>query len=63
MSPNNSLLLQKLKSRVEQIEKLSYELKDLGEGIPVIEKNAQSLLSTAYILKFGISDVAEIDVI
>ncbi len=63
MSPNNSLLLQKLKSRIEQIEKLSYEMKEIGEGIPVVEKNVQSLLSAVYILKFGISDVAEIDAI
>ena len=63
MSPNNSLLLQKLKSRIEQIEKLSYEMKEIGEGIPVVEKNVQSLLSAVYILKYEISDVAEIDAI
>ena len=63
MSPDNRVLLQKLKSRIEQIEKLSYELKDLGAGLPVVEKNVENLLSAAYILKFGISDVAEIDAI
>ena len=51
----------KMRSRIEQIQKLAYELKDLGQGIPVVEKNAQDLLSTAYVLKFGISDVAEME--
>ena len=63
MSSSNNLLLQKLKSRIDQIEKLSYELEDLGAGIPTVEKNVQNLLSAAYILKFGISDIAEIDAI
>jgi hypothetical protein len=30
---------------------------------PFVEKNVQNLLSAAYILKFGISDIAEIDAI
>lgn len=63
MSHNNNLSLQKLKSRIGQIEKPTQELKELGEGIPVVEKNVQCLLSAAYTLKFGISDVAEINAI
>ena len=63
MSSNQSLLLQKMKSKIEQIEKLSYELEALGRGIPVIEKNVQSFLSTVYVLKFGISDIVEIEAI
>jgi len=51
-----------MKTKIEQIEKLTLELKHLGDGIPVVEKNVQSFLNTAYVLKFGISDVAEIDI-
>jgi len=54
--------LKDMKTKIEQIEKLTLELKHLGDGIPVVEKNVQSFLNTAYVLKFGISDVAEIDI-
>jgi len=54
--------LKDMKTKIEQIEKLALELKHLGDGIPVVEKNVQSFLNTAYVLKFGISDVAEIDI-
>ena len=59
MRSEKTLLLQKMKSKIDQIENLSYELKKLGPGIPVIEKNVQGLLNTVYVLKCGISDVAE----
>lgn len=42
-------------------EKLACELNDLGQGIPFVEKNVQNFLNTVFILKFGISDIAEID--
>jgi hypothetical protein len=50
-----------MKSKIEQIEKLAWELNDLGQGIPVIEKNVQNFLDTVFVLKFGISDIAEIE--
>ena len=53
--------LQEMKSKIEQIEKLAWELNDIGQGIPVIEKNVQNFLNTVFVLKFGISDIAEID--
>ena len=53
--------LQEMKSKIDQIEKLARELKDLGQGIPVIEKNVDHFLNTVFVLKFGISDIAEID--
>ena len=55
--------LKEMKSKVDQIEKLACELKDLGQGIPFVEQNVQSFLNTVHILKFGISDVAEIDTV
>jgi hypothetical protein len=53
--------LQEMKSKIEKIEKLACELNDLGQGIPVIEKNVQNFLNTVFVLKFGISDIADID--
>ena len=53
-------LLREMNVRVEEIERLVLELKALGAGVPVVEKNAQSILSFVNVLKFGISDVAEI---
>ena len=55
--------LKEMKLKVDQIEKLAWELKDLGQGIPFVEQNVQSFLNTVYILKFGICDVAEIDTV
>jgi hypothetical protein len=61
MNPQGKTPIQKMKSKIEQIEKLARELNDLGQGLPVIEKNVENLLNTVFVLKFGISDIAEID--
>ena len=61
MNPQEKTPLQEMKSKIEQIEKLACELNDLGQGIPVIEKNVQNFLNTVFVLKFGISDITEID--
>ena len=52
--------LREISEKIGEIERLVLELKELGQGMPVIEKNAYSILSFIYVLKFGISDVAEI---
>jgi uncharacterized protein YoxC len=61
MNPQEKTLLQEMKSKIEQIEKLACELNDLGQGVPVIEKNVKIFLNTVFVLKFGISDITEID--
>ncbi|MBE9544887.1 MAG: hypothetical protein IMF02_10370 [Proteobacteria bacterium] len=61
MNSPEKIRLQEMKSRIEQIEKLAWELNDIGQGIPVIEQNVQNFLDTVFVLKFGISDIAEID--
>ena len=53
--------LLRINERVEAIERLALELKQLGQGAPAVEKNAESILSTVYVLKFGISDVIGFD--
>ena len=52
--------LREMGDKIEEIERLVLELKELGEGVPVVEKNVQAILSLTYVLKFCVSDVAEI---
>ena len=52
-----SALLKDMKARIDEIERLALELKDIGRGLPVIEKNVQCILSFSYALRFGISDL------
>jgi uncharacterized protein YoxC len=61
MNPQQKTLLQEMKSKIDEIEKLARELNDLGQGIPVIEKNVDHFLNLVFVLKFGISDIAEIN--
>ena len=63
MNSQEKRRLQEMKSKIDQIEKLAWELNDLGQGIPVIEKNVQNFLDTVFVLKFGISDIVEIDAV
>lgn len=48
--------LQKLQASIADIETQALVLKDLGAGLPVVEKNARILLSIVRNLKFGIMD-------
>lgn len=48
-----------MKRKIDEIEHLVIELEELGKGMPVVEKNARSILSFTHVLRFGISDVAE----
>jgi hypothetical protein len=52
--------LREMREKTEEMERLVIDLKELGRGMPVIEKNACSILSFLCVLRFGISDVAEI---
>jgi len=52
--------LREMRDKIEEIERLVLDLRELGEGMPVIEKNTCSILGVIYVLEFGISDVAEI---
>ena len=61
MKSQQKTLLHEMKSKIDQIEKLARQLNDLGQGIPVIEKNVEHFLNTVFVLKFGISDITDID--
>ena len=53
-------MLNHMKEKIDKIEELVLDLKELGKGMPVIEKNTRCLLSFVHALKFGISDVADV---
>ena len=57
---NEMGLLEDMKQKIEEIDRLVLELKDLGRGMPVVEKNARSILSFTHVLRFGISDLTEV---
>jgi uncharacterized protein YoxC len=57
---NEMSLITDMKQKIEEIERLVFELKDLGRGMPVVEKNVRSILSFTHVLRFGISDLVEV---
>lgn len=61
MRSKKNTILQEMKAKIDRIEELALELKELGQGVPAVEKNSRDILSATYNLKFGISDIAEID--
>lgn len=54
-------MLTELNSRIEEIEKNILELETLGREIPVVKKNVTAMLSFISVLKFGISDIVEVN--
>lgn len=54
-------IVKAMSRKIEETEKAVMELKELGKGVPVIEKNVRSILSVIRALKFGISDLAELE--
>lgn len=61
MDTQDRLLLQEMKDKIDGIEKLALELKALGHGVPAIEKNVRSILGFTHALKFGVSDIVDIE--
>jgi hypothetical protein len=51
--------LRKMKEKIESIEQEALDLKTLGDGVPMVEKNVQTILSAIYCLKFGVSDIVD----
>ncbi|MBI5248240.1 MAG: hypothetical protein HY912_01985 [Desulfomonile tiedjei] len=52
--------LREIKRKIDLIEEAARQMKTLGAGVPAVEKNAQCVLSAVYVLKFGISDILDI---
>ncbi len=60
MTDSHDVLLRHMREKIDAIETLSHGLKDLGKGVPVIEKNVRCILSFTQVLRFGICDVADV---
>ncbi len=52
--------LEEMKETIERIEEHALHLRSLGEAVPAVEKNAENILSSVYLLKLGISDIVDI---
>ena len=61
MNSTDKMQLRKMRKRIDQLERLTMELKEIGQNFPVVDKNCRNILSATYILKFGISDIADIE--
>jgi len=59
MDGNDLTGLKKMKEKIDEIERLACEVRDLGCGAPVVEKNTRSILSFTHVLKFGIADLID----
>jgi hypothetical protein len=52
--------LNRMKSIIDQTEKLLLDLNALGGEMPVVEKNVRAMMSFIHVLKLAISDLAEL---
>jgi hypothetical protein len=50
-----------MKDCLDQIERHCLTLNKLGGGMPVIEKNVRAIKSFVHALKFGVSDIADLE--
>jgi hypothetical protein len=53
-------LYRAMADKIVQIEQLAQELKEMGQGLPVVEKNARCILSFTHALGFGITGPAQV---
>jgi len=60
MTSENRKVINEMKTRIDKIERLVAELKAFGRQVPAVQKTRRNILTTTYILKFGISDVADV---
>lgn len=61
IDPTELNRLKAMSRKIEETEKAAKELQSLGGGAPVIEKNVRCILSITHALRFGISDLAQMD--
>ena len=58
IDPDRTPALRAMDRKIREIEEAVLELKELGQGLPMVEKNAESIQSLVRALKFGVSDLA-----
>ena len=51
--------LKEMNAKIAEIEIRINELRNLGAGVPAVEKNTRNMLNCIYVLKFGISDIVD----
>jgi hypothetical protein len=61
ISSEEFAVLKQMKDKIEQINQMTVELKELGPGIKTVEKNCRNILSATYNLKFTITDIVDIE--
>lgn len=61
VSSEEFAVLEQMKAKIEQINQLAVELRELGQGIKTVEKNSRNILSATYNLKFTITDIVDIE--
>ncbi|MBW1780664.1 MAG: hypothetical protein JRL30_07975 [Deltaproteobacteria bacterium] len=61
MGMERDSVLREMKAKIDGMETLARELRALGGAVPVIEKNVRCILSFTHALRFGISDIAQMD--
>lgn len=49
-----------MKNRIDRIDQLLAEIKELGQGMPVVDKNVRCMKSFTHALGFGICDLADL---
>ena len=53
--------LKQMHAKIAEIEIGINELRNIGTGLPAVEKNTRCMLNYIYVLKFGISDIFDIE--
>lgn len=61
MDQRNLEILREMKEKIDGIEHYAQQLHSLGKGVPAVETNARCILTSVYLLKFGISDILDIN--
>jgi hypothetical protein len=51
--------LEEMKKIIDQLDGLLTDLERLGREMPVIEKNVKAMMSFVAVLKYGISDLVD----
>ena len=53
--------LEEMKKIIDQLDGLLTDLGRLGREMPVIEKNVKAMMSFVAVLKYGISDIPQLE--
>jgi len=53
-------LVRAMNQKILEIERAVLELKEMGRGLPMVEKNTGAIQSFIRNLKFGVSDLADV---